>query len=239
MLNQIDTSKQSQALRFKQGCKAALPIAMGYLPLGLSFGVLAVQSGITWLDATLMSVFVYAGAGQFMAINMYALGSAAMEIVVATFILNLRYFVLGFTLGERFQSFKKPWKAWLSFLVTDETFAVASFQPVDEQEQYYNYFVAGLFITAWGAWIISTMLGGLLAAFIPAQLGASMSIALYAMFISLLVPAIVDNIKAGFIAGLGALLSVLLSKVMSSGWSIVIATLVASLLGIFLFREDE
>ena len=94
-------------------------------------------------------------------------------------------------------------------------------------------------MASWGTWIFSSMLGGLLSNFIPAGLGNSMSIALYAMFISLLVPAVRENIKAGYIAVLGALISTLLSRVMSTGWSIVIATLAASLTGIYFFKEVE
>ncbi|NLM26528.1 MAG: AzlC family ABC transporter permease [Firmicutes bacterium] len=224
---------------FLRGSRLAIPIMIGYLPLGLSFGVLAVQSGVSWIDATLMSIFIYAGAGQFMAINMYALGAAAMEIVIACFILNLRYFVLGFTLGDKFRNLKKTWRYWLSLQVTDETFAVAALEPINESDPHYQYFLGGLFMASWGTWIFSSMLGGLLSNFIPAGLGNSMSIALYAMFISLLVPAVRENIKAGYIAVLGALISTLLSRVMSTGWSIVIATLAASLTGIYFFKEVE
>ena len=74
--------------QFKEGAKAALPIVLGYLPVGMAFGVLARKAGLTTFEVGLMSLFVYAGASQFIAIEMISKGILWFPIVMATFLLT-------------------------------------------------------------------------------------------------------------------------------------------------------
>src|SRR5690606_19085992 len=95
------------------------------IPLAISYGVLAVQTGISIGHTLAMSLFIYAGASQFMAVNMLSLGATAAELIMATFVINFRHFVLSFSLMSRLKQVPRPWKAFLSFGITDETFAVS------------------------------------------------------------------------------------------------------------------
>jgi predicted branched-subunit amino acid permease len=76
-------------LKLKEGIKAGVPIAIGYLPIAIAFGVLAKSSGVPSFIAMLMSLLVFAGASQFVAINLLGLGALPFEIVLTTFILKL------------------------------------------------------------------------------------------------------------------------------------------------------
>src|SRR5690625_87527 len=81
---------------FQKGLQVGFPIMLGYIPIAITYGVLASQSGMSIFELTLMSVLVFAGASQFMGANMIAVQASAVEIIVATFILNLRHFVMSF-----------------------------------------------------------------------------------------------------------------------------------------------
>ena len=222
---------------FKKGIIKALPIIIGYLPIAISFGIIAAQANIQIYQALLMSLMVYAGASQFMAVNMILLGALGIEIVFATLILNFRHFIMSMSLMNRLEGIPLPWKAILSFGITDETFAVAAIDETLEKSS--PYFILGLFIGAYGSWTLGTLLGGLLAMVIPPTISKSMSIALYAMFIALLVPAIRRQWRLGVIAALSSLLNLILSKWLSGGWGIVLSTILGSAVGIFLMKEEQ
>src|SRR5699024_3646124 len=82
----------------QRGFIAGIPLILGYLPVAVTFGVLAKQSGMSMTELTFMSLFVYAGASQFMGVSMIAGGVGAIEIIIATFVLNFRHFVLSLSL---------------------------------------------------------------------------------------------------------------------------------------------
>ncbi|MDQ0339594.1 4-azaleucine resistance transporter AzlC [Caldalkalibacillus uzonensis] len=241
--------------QFIQGAKLAFPIVIGYIPIAISYGVIALESGLSLFHTVAMSVFIYAGASQFMAVNMLGLGAGALELIFATFVLNLRHFVMSLFLMHRLRHLPQRWRGILSYGITDESFAVASFKTESgekdgsENNDYgfqgkdhlSSYMFLGLFLTAYLAWIGGTLLGGLFYMFIPPAIGASMAIALYAMFIGLLIPAIRRSLSAGVIAVISAIFCTLFTVGLElpSGWGIVLATLMASLAGIVLFRGKE
>lgn len=113
---------------FFAGLRSGLPVVLGYLPISIAFGIISVQSGISLFYTLLMSVMVFAGASQFMAANMLLIGSGGLEIVLATFILNLRHFIMSMSLSNILNEAPKKWMAILSYGITDETFAIISFQ---------------------------------------------------------------------------------------------------------------
>ena len=77
-------------LTFSDGVKAALPVIIGYLPAGITFGILARDAGIYLADVIGFSGIVFAGASQYMAVNLLSSGATYVEIVIATFLLNFR-----------------------------------------------------------------------------------------------------------------------------------------------------
>src|SRR5699024_1431641 len=110
----------------RKGITIGFPIMLGYLPIAITYGVLAKQAGMTLTELTLMSVMVFAGASQFMGANMIAVGAGALEIIVATFVLNFRHFVMSLSFMNRLRNLSLKWKAPLSLGLTDETFAMSS-----------------------------------------------------------------------------------------------------------------
>src|SRR5690625_7434940 len=111
----------------KRGIAVGFPIMLGYLPIAITYGVLAKQSGMSLTELTLMSVLVFAGASQFMGANMIAVGAGAAEIIIATFVLNFRHFVMSLSFMNRLRSVGINLKVLLSVGLTDNTFAVSAF----------------------------------------------------------------------------------------------------------------
>lgn len=223
---------------FKQGISAGMPIMLGYLPIAITYGVLAKQTGLSLLEITMMSVFVFAGASQFMAVNMIAVGAGIMEIITATFVLNFRHFVMSLSFMNRMRHIETRKKAPVSLGLTDETFAVSALNPEKAQEKKGILFYAGLILTAYISWIAGSLLGGLLGEIIPDKLSQSMGIALYAMFIGLLIPSVRKEWRIALIAVFAMLINGLLSLFMSEGWAIVGGTVIGGLSGVFFLKED-
>jgi len=237
-LNQ--TKKEAIRRGFAQG----LPIYLGYIPIAIAYGVLATQSGLTIGETTLMSAFVYAGASQFMGVNMVAQGALFMQIVIATFVLNFRHFILSLSLMNRLKHFPLRVKALLSVTLTDESFAVSMAQEDEEKKGNSIYFYLTMFLVAYFSWVVGSLFGAVIGDVLPSALSDSMGIALYAMFIGLLIPSVKKEWKFGLIAVISMLLNFILINYLGfsdelEGWAIVIATLAASSLGIVLLKGDE
>lgn len=238
--NQL-TDGLSKKVVIKQGALAGFPIFLGYLPIAIAYGVLAKESGLTTFETTMMSVLVFAGAAQLMAAGMFAAGTMFIEIVIATFVLNFRHFIMSMSFMNTTKDFPLKWKFPLSLGLTDETFAVSSLHKEEAHRSNGTYFYASLIIVAYFGWVFGSLGGALLGDILPQTLSTSMGIALYAMFIGLLVPSIKKEWRIGLIAtfsmGLNYVFNVMLS--ISSGWSIVLATVIGSFLGVFLLKEDD
>ncbi|CQR47067.1 Inner membrane protein YgaZ [Paraliobacillus sp. PM-2] len=235
----ILNNQQSVKIKMvKKGFIAALPIILGYLPIAITYGVLASQSGISLFELTAMSILVYAGAAQFMGVNMITVGAGSIEIIVATFVLNFRHFVMSLSFANRTRPLEKKWKIPLSLGLTDESFSVASLNTKEGNQEAGGYFYGTLMVTAYASWIVGSFLGGVLGDVIPETLSRSMGIALYAMFIALLIPSVKKEIRFGYIAIVAMVLNYVFSYqwALAQGWSIVCSTLLASFIGTFMIK---
>ena len=208
---------------FQSGIKASIPIAIGYIPIAMAFGLIAKTTGLAFSEALGMSLLVYAGASQFMALQMITAGTTGLEIVLATFIINIRHFLLTASLSEKISERSLLKRSLIAFGVTDETFSVASLRTDDIKP----VFMGGLLLTAYGSWVVFTGVGYWIGSELPEVIKESMGIALYAMFIGLIVPSLKKHRKVVVLFSVAAVLSTCFSLFMSSGWAIVVATLVS------------
>ncbi|ASS87951.1 branched-chain amino acid ABC transporter permease [Geobacillus stearothermophilus] len=220
---------------FRQGVRAGVAIAIGYTPIALAFGLLAKTTGLTLGETVLMSLVVFAGASQYIALSLIAAGTGALEIVLTTFILNIRHFLMSASLSEKADPDAFWKKALYAFGITDETFSVAAMKEGTVNASY----MFGLIAMAYGSWVVNSGIGHAVGASLPESLQESMSIALYAMFIGLLVPALKKQRKIVWLAGLSALFNSIGTFVLhlSKGWSIVLATLLSAVIVQWLAKE--
>lgn len=223
---------------FSQGLKVGSSIAIGYFPVALTFGLLAKTTGLSILEATAMSLFVYAGASQYMALSLLAIGVAPWLIVVNTFIVNIRHFLMTASLSEKVEPAPKWIKAIYAFGVTDETFSVLATQ---KNRLVTTAFACGVALIAYSSWVIFTAVGHIIGANLPQFLQQAMSVALYAMFIGLLVPSMKGNRKVVLLAMIGAGIHCVLyySNALSTGWSILVATLGSAILVEILYVKSN
>ncbi len=127
--------------------RLTLPILFGYVPLGMAFGVLfTTQLDYAWWIAPLMGVFVYAGAGQILAVSLLAASAGLAEVFVAMFVLNARHLFYGLSLLGQFRG--AGWrKAYLIFALTDETYSLLTSRVRGEnfrQEQRLDFRISAL-----------------------------------------------------------------------------------------------
>lgn len=115
-------SEQNKDL-FMTALKTTVPVFLGYIPLGMAFGLLLDNAGYHWVYALIMSVFIYAGAGQFVAVALLVAGAGLVEFTVATLLLNLRHSFYGLSLLTKFSDVGKV-LPYLIFALTDETYAL-------------------------------------------------------------------------------------------------------------------
>ncbi|ARK22515.1 branched-chain amino acid ABC transporter permease [Sporosarcina sp. P17b] len=223
---------------FFHGLKSGMSIAIGYFPVALTFGLLAKTTGLSILEATAMSLFVYAGAAQYMALSLLATGVAPWLIVTNTFIVNIRHFLMTAALSEKVEPAPKWKKAIYAFGITDETFSVLATQ---KNRQITTAFAFGVALIAYSSWVIFTAVGHVIGANLPQFLQKAMSVALYAMFIGLLVPSMKGNRKVVLLAAIAAAIHCALyySNLLSTGWSILVATLASAIFVEILYTKSN
>lgn len=218
----------NQGTEFKKGIQAGISIAIGYVPVALTFGLIAKTTGLSLGETVLMSMIVFAGAAQYMSLSLLALGTGIFEIILTTFIVNIRHFLMAASLNEKMETDRVFKRILYSFGITDETFSVAATQPGTVTTGY----MLGLNSIAYMSWVFCSGIGFAIGAGLPQTLQQSMSIALYAMFIGLLVPSMKQSVKVVFLAVVAACLNLVftMTELLTAGWAIVAATLISAVL---------
>jgi 4-azaleucine resistance transporter AzlC len=217
---------------FKAAFVASVPVLLGYMTIGIAFGLLFVKSGQPWWLATVMSLIVFAGAAQFMAVGLLAAGTGIAEIAVLTLAINARHMVYGLSLLDRFAPCKR-FKAYLVFALTDETYGIlTTVQPPEGADP--EAFYAAVSALDQSYWVIGSTLGALVGGLLPFDT-KGIDFALTALFIVLLVeqsravrkaaPYLVATIASG-----AALLLV-------GPANFLVVAILASIVGILPFRK--
>jgi 4-azaleucine resistance transporter AzlC len=220
---------------FIAGLKAGVPVGIGYVPIAVAFGLMAANAGLSPGEIILMSIVVFAGASQFIAVQMLAAGASLLGIVITVFIVNLRHLLMSASLSLRIKEASALTLALLSFGITDESFAVAS---LDKRSKLPVSFLCGLNLLGYASWVGGTVIGTMTGALLPEFVQQSMGVALYAMFIGLLIPASRTSIKVATVAVTGAVLNWFFQYGLEQGWALIMAALAGAAVGAFL-SEDE
>src|SRR2546423_13728593 len=109
----------------RDGVVASLALVPSVFVYGTVFGGLAVQAGLRPLEVWGMSVLVFAGASQFVAVPLLAAGAPAAAIVLTTYVINMRHYLMAATLAPSFRAFPRGWLALVAHVINDESVAVA------------------------------------------------------------------------------------------------------------------
>jgi 4-azaleucine resistance transporter AzlC len=156
---------------FLAGTRAILPLIVAVIPIGLVFGAMSATSGLTALEATLMSALVFAGGSQFVAMDIWTHPASWAGLGFAAFLVNIRHVLMSASIGTKMQSFSGIQKYAAMLFLADELWAMAEFRAGDARLTPSWY--AGIVAPFYAAWVGSTLAGALLGAFLgdPAAIG--------------------------------------------------------------------
>ncbi|MDP3629966.1 MAG: AzlC family ABC transporter permease [Actinomycetota bacterium] len=210
-----------------------MPIFLGYMPVGMAFGILAKTQGFDALQAVVCSATAIAGAGQFIGLSLMHAGESMVGVILATTVVNLRYVLFGATLSSHLGSTPLLGQAALAFSVTDETFGV---NIDDHRRGLANaYSMAGVGAISWLGWVLGTALGATAAGFIGDPYRFGVAFAMPAMFTALLVAQAEDrrHIIMAIVAGV---LAIAFALLLPGKWYIVATAITASAIGAVIYR---
>lgn len=213
---------------FIQGVINAAPIVFGYISIGIAFGVLAKKSGLTDLSTLLLSILVYAGSSQFIAVALFEANSPGFSIIITTFIVNLRHLLMSAAIAPYLKGWRRRELAAFAFHLTDETFALYSLRFPGEVPHKAEIF--GTNITAQLSWVLGTWLGITLGSLISDIQTLGLDYALPAMFVALLVMQIRKKTQVGT-ALLAGGLSVVLMLSGLGRWNLILAAFIGATIG--------
>ncbi|MDA1476331.1 AzlC family ABC transporter permease [Bacillus changyiensis] len=228
--------KEEVASSFVQGIKDCVPTLLGYTSIGFAFGVVGVSSNLSVVEIGLLSALVYAGAAQFIICSMLIADSPISAMILTTFIVNLRHFLLSASLAPYFTKCSLLKGLGIGIFVTDESFGVAS-NKIVKNGQIHERWMYGLNLTAYICWVISCVTGALCGNWIshPEQYG--LDYALIAMFVALLVlqldSVVPSKLKHYLRLVLYMVIAMLvLSLFISTHLAVILATVIVATIGV-------
>lgn len=222
---------------FKQGLKDGLPIAIGYFSVSFSFGILALQQGLTIFQSVLTSLTNITSAGQFAGLQIIVTGGTILEMILTQFIINLRYALMSLSLSQKLDKKVTLWQRFImAFANTDEIFAVA----MSHQKSLTMSYMAGLQILPILGWTAGTGVGAVASSLLPDSLCSALNLALYGMFVAIVVPVARKARPVMCVVLIAIVLSCIFYYVplfqnISSGIAVILATVIAASVGAWLF----
>lgn len=162
----------------KKAFLTTLPVLTGYLVLGMGFGILLQSKGFGILWSLAMSVCIYAGSMQYLAVDLLAGGASLLSVALTTLMVNARHLFYGLSMVDTYKDMGKA-KPYLIFSLTDETYSLVCSRPANEDKRY--YLLVSLFNQIY--WVVGCSLGSLAGVLLPFQ-WKGIDFALTALFTS-------------------------------------------------------
>lgn len=175
-----------EAMRF--GAIVSIPMMLGNIPFGMIFGSLAVSQGLDPWVPIAMSLIVFAGSAQFVALGLMAAGAPVLVIIFTTFIVNLRHLLYSADFMKYVRHLPMSWRAVLAFGLTDETYAATKPYFVqgklDETTGHWAYL--GSFLAFYSMWNLTTIIGVIAGELIPGMSEWGLEFAMVATFLGII-----------------------------------------------------
>ena len=200
--------------------------------MGIGYAAIAIKAGMSPLETVAMSVFVYAGAGQFIAASMVLSSASIMAIVLTNFVVNLRYFVMSTCVLNQVEDSNLPLNILAAHTTVDESFEMFS---LSQDSSIWVYL--GIAIIAWLSWIFGAAIGVVVLDLLPVIVTNSFNISLYALFVAILVPAVKENRQVAALVVITAVLNIILSQFLGN-WALIVSTLVGAAVGMYIVDDE-
>ncbi len=219
----------------RNGTAAAWPICLGYVAIGLAFGVIARKAGLLPFEVGFMSVVVYAGSSQFIAAAMLENGAGFLPVVLTTFVVNLRHLLMSSSLSVHLRDLSGGQAALFAYGITDESFALNSAMFRQGNWNWQAALVVNQISNL--TWVISTIAGSMLGTLVPD--GAfGLDYALEAMFICLMVFQVRNSLHV-IVAVISGILAVVVALVIPGNYYIIVASFLAATIGLIIRRTGS
>jgi 4-azaleucine resistance transporter AzlC len=171
---------------FFAALRYSVPVLLGYMAIGIAFGLMLVDAGYPWWLSLVMSLVMYAGAGQYIGVGLFAAGAGLGEAVLVQLVVNARHMAYGLSMLKRINA-AGIFKYYLIFGLTDETFALLSSQPEDwfspEDRGRFMFYVTAL---DQAYWVIGSAAGAAAGTLIPFNI-EGIGFSLTALFVVLMI----------------------------------------------------
>ena len=169
----------------KKALRDTVPVLSGYMVLGMGFGILMYSKGYGVLWSLAMSLFVYAGSMQYLAVDLLCGGATLISTAITTLLVNARHLFYGISMVDKYKNVGKK-KPYLIFALTDETYSLVCTEHADksEEERKRYYFFVSIFNHIY--WVSGSVIGALLGEIIPFST-EGIDFALTALFVTVFV----------------------------------------------------
>lgn len=221
--------------KFLKGITDGLPICIGYFAVSFAFGIAAIQSGLSWLEALLISATNLTSAGQVAGLPIIAGGGSFVEMAVSQLVINSRYSLMSVSLSQKLSdSISLPHRFLIAFGNTDEIFGVS----ISNKGTVGKRYMYGLILTPYLGWTLGTLFGAILGNVLPSIIIASLGVAIYGMFIAIVVPVVKKERNTALCVLLAIAISCAFKYLpflgnIPSGFAVIICAVVPSLIFAF------
>ncbi len=217
---------------FLKGVRDGIPICLGYLSVAFAFGIFATDCGLTVLQTLLISMTNVTSAGQLAGVPIIVAGGTLAELALAQLVINLRYALMSVSLSQRLgPTVRRIDRFIISFVNTDEVFAVASSQEGAVGKRY----LYGLILTPYLGWSLGTVLGAGAGNILPESVTSALGLAIYGMFVAIVIPACKKRRATAVCVSVAVILSCIFATVpvlaaIPSGFTVILCAVAASVL---------
>ncbi|WP_312225018.1 AzlC family ABC transporter permease [Stutzerimonas nitrititolerans] len=228
----------SRSQEFLHGCRDILPLIVGAIPFGIIFGTLAVGAGLSAWQTMGMSLLVFAGSAQFIAVTLITGGVGALVVFLTTFVVNLRHALYSAAMQPFVRHLPSRWRVPLAFWLTDEAFAVIQHRYArDDGSPHKHWFFLGAALTMYLSWQLATLAGIAFGQAVPNVAKWGLDFAMIATFIGIAVPMIRTRpqLASALVAGVVALLTWELPYKLG----LIAAALAGIVVGVWLEQQAE
>ncbi|EPC01934.1 hypothetical protein L861_19990 [Litchfieldella anticariensis FP35 = DSM 16096] len=234
----MSCSRDSRIRELLDGVRHILPLLLGTIPFAILFGSLAVDAGFSPAQAQGMSLLVFAGAAQFVAITLLAGGAGVAVVLSTTLVINLRHLLYSAALQPHVRHLPSRWRALLAFWLTDEAYAVVQQRYArDDGSPCKHWFFLGAAMAMYANWQVFTLVGVFFGQRVPNLASWGLDFAMLATFTGIVVPMLRN--RPSLAAALVASGVALASRDLPYQLEMLVAALAGIVVGVLLERHGR